>query len=79
MSLEYRKLYVNSVMDVLIEEKQLIAGEEYYTGYTKNYIRVLVPAKQLEEDENEIVNSIYNIRCVGLDETGKYMYGDVVK
>lgn len=79
MSLEYRKLYVNSVMDVLIEEKQLIAGEEYYTGYTKNYIRVLVPVKQLDGAESEIVNSIYNIKCVGLDETGKYMYGDVVK
>lgn len=79
MSLEYRKLYVNSVMDVLIEEKQLIAGEEYYTGYTKNYIRVLVPAKQLAGAESEIVNSIYNIKCVGLDEAGKYMYGDVVK
>lgn len=79
MSLEYRKLYVNSVMDVLIEEKQLIAGEEYYTGYTKNYIRVLVPVKQLAGVESEIVNSIYNIKCVGLDEAGKYMYGDVVK
>lgn len=79
MSLEYRKLYVNSVMDVLIEEKQLIAGEEYYTGYTKNYIRVLVPVKQLAGAESEIVNSIYNIKCVGLDEAGKYMYGDVVK
>lgn len=79
MSLEYRKLYVNSVMDVLIEEKQLIAGEEYYTGYTKNYIRVLVPVKQLDGAESEIVNSIYNIKCVGLDEAGKYMYGDVVK
>lgn len=79
MSLEYRKLYVNSVMDVLIEEKQLIAGEEYYTGYTKNYIRVLVPVKQLAGAESEIVNGIYNIKCVGLDEAGKYMYGDVVK
>ena len=79
MSLEYRKLYVNSVMDVLIEEKQLIAGEEYYTGYTKNYIRVLVPVKQLDGAESEIVNSIYNIKCVGLDEAGKYMYGDVVE
>lgn len=79
MSLEYRKLYVNSVMDVLIEEKQLIAGEEYYTGYTKNYIRVLVPVKQLAGAESGIVNSIYNIKCVGLDEAGKYMYGDVVK
>lgn len=74
MSLEYRKLYENSVMDVLIEEKQLIDGREYYTGYTKNYIRILVPAEQLDKDDNEVVNNIYNVKCTGLDALGKHMY-----
>ena len=32
MSLEYRKLYEKSRMNVLIEEKQLVDGKEYYTG-----------------------------------------------
>ena len=41
-------------MDVLIEEKQLIDGREYYTGYTKNYIRILVPAEQLDKDHKVI-------------------------
>ena len=77
MSLEYRKLYENSVMDVLIEEKQLIDGKEYYTGYTKNYIRILVPAEQLDKDDNEVVNNIYNVKCTGLDALGKHMYAEL--
>lgn len=77
MSLEYRKLYENSVMDVLIEEKQLIDGREYYTGYTKNYIRILVPAEQLDKDDNEVVNNIYNVKCTGLDALGKHMYAEL--
>ena len=77
MSLEYRKLYENSVMDVLIEEKQLIDGREYYAGYTKNYIRILVPAEQLDKDDNEVVNNIYNVKCTGLDALGKHMYAEL--
>lgn len=78
MSLEYRKLYEKSHMNVLIEEKQLVDGKEYYTGYTMNYIRVLVPAKQLEDGNECIVNNIYEVNCLGLDASGKYMYGEVV-
>ncbi len=78
MSLEYRKLYEKSRMNVLIEEKQLVDGKEYYTGYTMNYIRVLVPAKQLEDGNECIVNNIYEVNCLGLDTSGKYMYGEVV-
>jgi 2-methylthioadenine synthetase len=77
MSLGYRKLYENSVMDVLIEEKQLIDCKEYYTGYTKNYIRILVPAEQLDTDDNEVVNNIYNVKCTGLDALGKHMYAEL--
>ena len=76
MSLEYRKLYENSVMDVLIEEKQLIDGREYYAGYTKNYIRILVPAEQLDKDNNKVVNNIYNVKCTGLDASGKHMHAE---
>ena len=78
MSFEYRKLYEKSCMNVLIEEKQLVDGKEYYTGYTMNYIRVLVPAKQLENGNECIVNNIYKVNCLGLDTSGKYMYGEVV-
>ena len=37
MSLEYRKLYEKSCMNVLIEEKQLVDGKEYYTGHNELY------------------------------------------
>ena len=43
-----------------------------------NYIRVLVPAKQLENGNECIVNNIYKVNCLGLDASGKYMYGEVV-
>ena len=39
MSAQYRSTYADSDLSVLIEEKQNIAGKEYYTGYTPNYIR----------------------------------------
>ena len=78
MSYEYRKLYENSCMDVLVEEKQMIKDKEYYTGYTMNYIRVLIPAWQLDDTCNEVVNNIYHVKCTALDDSGKYMYGDII-
>ena len=44
-SLEYRKMYIGKKLEVLIEELTEIDGRSYYTGYTKNYIRILVPAE----------------------------------
>lgn len=35
-----------------------------------NYIRVLVPAKQLENGNECIVNNIYKVNCLGLDASG---------
>lgn len=47
MSAQYRSTYADSDLSVLIEEKQNIAGKEYYTGYTPNYIRVMIRQKNL--------------------------------
>ncbi len=77
MSYEYRKLYENSYMDVLVEERQTINGKEYYTGYTMNYIRVLIPVEQLDNMDKEVINDIYHVKCIGLDDSGKYMYGNI--
>ncbi len=40
----FEALYLGREVDVLFEEKCVIAGQEYYTGYTKEYIRAAVPA-----------------------------------
>ena len=46
-SLEYRKMYIGKRLEVLIEELTEIDGRSYYTGYTKNYIRVAIAAMSL--------------------------------
>lgn len=48
MSLEYRKQYIGKSMDVLIEEVWKHDGTEYYCGYSKNYIRIIIPKQKLD-------------------------------
>ena len=42
MSDDYRKMYVGKKIEALIEEKVIVDNTEYYQGYTKEYVRVLV-------------------------------------
>lgn len=70
MSSAYRKKFVGEECDVLIEERMQLNGEMYYTGYSKNYIRIIIPAVQLEKlsenhnikNHNEITNEIYKVK-----------------
>ena len=55
-SLEYRKMYIGKRLEVLIEELTEIDGRSYYTGYTKNYIRVAIAADEFKDNP---VNDIY--------------------
>lgn len=49
MSMEFRQYYMGKSLDVLFEEKNTIDGVEYYTGYTKEYVKIAVhSAKNLE-------------------------------
>lgn len=53
MSDEFRMYYTGKIKDVLFEEKVEINGKSYYTGYTKEYVKV---AKESEETlENQII------------------------
>ncbi len=70
MSADYRKKFIGSECDVLIEEKIQLDGKEYYTGYSRNYIKIVIPAENLEEgykiqakEENyQIENKIYDVK-----------------
>ena len=69
MSAQYRSTYADSDLSVLIEEKQNIAGKEYYTGYTPNYIRVMISAEEFDKENvcsnsgnGNIINNIYTDR-----------------
>ncbi len=70
MSLEYRKLFLGTKVDVLLEEKVEMDGTFYYVGYTKNYVRVRIAANDLERTasvqpvtEEELVNTIVMVNC----------------
>ena len=66
MSKEFREYYLGKEEEVLFEELQTIDGVSYYTGYTKEYVKV---AKQSQENlENclvkgklvrELTNEVY--------------------
>ena len=67
-SLEYRNMYIGKRLEVLIEELTEIDGRSYYTGYTKNYIRVAIAADEFKDNP---VNDIYecmadNLICDGV-------------
>ena len=46
----FEQQYANDEAEVLFEEKTVIGGKEYYTGYTKEYIKAAVPADAAYEN-----------------------------
>ena len=56
MSRAYRESYVNREVEVLLETPTSIEGVSYYTGYTREYIRVAVETNQ--DLSNTIVDGV---------------------
>lgn len=54
MSNEYREGYVGKHTQVLLEEQIEYNGEKYYTGYTKEYVKVAVRTEEIKD--NQFVN-----------------------
>ena len=46
MSREFRDYYKDTVQEVLFEEKVSLDGEEVYTGYTKEYVKIAKASQQ---------------------------------
>ena len=46
MSKEFRQHYIGSTQDVLFEEENEIDGRTYFTGYTREYVKVAVESKE---------------------------------
>jgi threonylcarbamoyladenosine tRNA methylthiotransferase MtaB len=56
MSMEFREYYLGKEEEVLFEELSVINGKNYYTGYTKEYVKV---AKASEENlENRLITGV---------------------
>ncbi|MDO5382073.1 MAG: tRNA (N(6)-L-threonylcarbamoyladenosine(37)-C(2))-methylthiotransferase MtaB [Eubacteriales bacterium] len=77
MSAEYRKGYVGSSMKVLVEEKTEINNEDYYTGYTRNYIKVLIKGKDIDllYGKASAINEIINVKIVDINHNGDILIG----
>lgn len=46
MSKEFRDYYVGTVTDALLEEEYFFEGKRYFTGYTKEYVKVAVQTQE---------------------------------
>ena len=47
MSEEFREYYIGKEVEVLLEEPVIIDGEQYFAGYTKEYVKVAVKTDQM--------------------------------
>lgn len=56
MSREFREYYKGSEQEVLFEEQNEVAGQPYYTGFTKEYVKVAVASE--ENLENRLQRGI---------------------
>lgn len=54
-SKKFRDYYMDKSVEVLIEEIKLIDGKEYWTGHTKEYVKIAVEADGKEELQNTII------------------------
>ena len=75
MSAAYRKESIGKTMQVLIEEKMNYNGTDYMAGYTKNYIRVLIPVS--DRMTEAAVNTIVTVNCKQITEDELYIIGEL--
>ncbi len=56
---DYEALYVGRTESVLLEEEVEFEGKKYFQGYTKHYIKVLIPVEDGKEllGQNEIIKA----------------------
>ncbi len=59
MAEEYRKAHIGRTLSVLIEEQITMDGQEYWTGFSKEYIRVNIPYTDEIHAGDIINNTLY--------------------
>ena len=59
-SSQYRKSYIGTNVEALMEEEKMIKGQKYQVGYTRTYVKVAVPT------EESLGNQIFEGKAVEL-------------
>ena len=67
MSAEFRNYYIGKEAEVLMEEPLWIEGRRYFTGYTKEYLKIAL------ETEEDLSNSFVKGRVTGRLTEGIYL------
>lgn len=71
MSEQFRRSYQGRQVEALLEEEMILSDRKYLTGYTKEYIRVALPAEQGAPNQiilgklgSQLREGLYEIRSV---------------
>lgn len=71
MSEQFRQYYVGKTVTALLEESCIVNGKRYFTGYTKEYVRVAV---RTEEDlTNQFITGIVSELSFSDEMQGNYL------
>ncbi len=69
---EYRMAHIGKTLDILFEEKAIIAGEEYFVGFSREYIKCAIKA-----ENKDLSNVILNAKATSLTEDSEYLIVEI--
>lgn len=61
MTEAFEKRFIGTARKVLFEEQILIDGKMYWSGYTAEYVKVLVPVDNMEDDTAELTGKLADV------------------
>jgi threonylcarbamoyladenosine tRNA methylthiotransferase MtaB len=69
---EYRMAHIGKTLDILFEEKAVIAGEEYFVGFSREYIKCAIKA-----ENKDLSNVILKAKATSLTEDSEYLIVEI--
>ena len=69
---EYRASHIGKTLDILFEEKAVIAGEEYFVGFSREYIKCAIKA-----ENKDLSNVILKAKATSLTEDSEYLIVEI--
>ncbi|MBR4707730.1 MAG: tRNA (N(6)-L-threonylcarbamoyladenosine(37)-C(2))-methylthiotransferase MtaB [Pseudobutyrivibrio sp.] len=69
---EYRMSHIGNTLDILFEEKAVIAGEEYYIGFSREYIKCAIKA-----ENKDLSNVILKAKATSLTDDSEYLIVEI--
>ena len=72
-TIAYRKDHIGKSLDVLFEEKAQIDGNDYFIGFSKEYIKCAIQFN----DNQDLTNCICEVKATGLTADGQYLIVEI--